>query len=331
MLALTATHADVLWSEAMHASSCAPLRIAMTGSNGFIGIALHDHLHASGHEVIRLVRNTAHDASHEASWNPTAPFQLSEDLSGLDAVVHLAGANIAERRWTRRRRTLLRSSRVEATQHLVAALMNLPEPPRAFVQASAIGWYGNRGDDVLSESASSGTGFLAALANDWEQAGAPIASDHTRRVVLRIGMVLHSDGGAIKRLRPLFRLGLGGPLGSGRQWVSWIARDDLVALIEQSCSDERLAGPINAVAPIPVRNAELTRSIARWCHRPAIVPAPPWGLRLALGCMADELLLASQRCQPGVLNAMNHPFRHQTVDSALSGNSSIAAIPPQKP
>ncbi len=324
-------HADVYGLTAMHASFCAPLRIAMTGSNGFIGIALHDHLHASGHQVIRLVRNTAHDASHEASWNPTAPFQLSEDLSGLDAVVHLAGANIAERRWTRRRRALLRSSRVEATQHLVAALMNLPEPPRAFVQASAIGWYGNRGDEVLSESASSGTGFLAALVNDWEQAGAPIASDHTRRVVLRIGMVLHSDGGVIKRLRPLFRLGLGGPLGSGRQWVSWIARDDLVALIEQSCSDERLAGTINAVAPIPVRNAELTCSIARWCHRPAFVPAPSWGLRLALGRMANELLLTSQRCQPEVMNEIILPIRLRSVDLALSGDSSNTSILPQNP
>ena len=314
----------------MPASPCEPLRIAITGSTGFVGNALIGHLHRGGHDVVRLVRHRA-TAPDEVQWTPQEPFQLSERLSGLDAVVHLAGAGIADRRWTQRRREVLRHSRVEATANLVDALRALPDPPVAFVQASAVGWYGDRGDEVLDESSPPGTGFLAELARDWEQAGAAIDNEQTRRIVLRIGMVLHPAGGAIKRLRPLFRMGLGGRLGSGRQWVSWIARDDLVELIAVCCRDDRYAGVINAVAPAPLTNAQLTRAIARWCRRPAILPAPRPGLRLALGRMADELLLGSQRCLPGVLNTRGYPFRLQSVDSALSYGDSIRVSQYLKP
>jgi uncharacterized protein (TIGR01777 family) len=292
------------------------LRIAITGSSGFIGHALVDKWRLGGHDVVRLLRATG--GSQDVVWSPHAIAAPDPRLEGLDAVVHLAGAGIADRRWTASRREVLRSSRVEATKHLAASLAQLDRPPKVLVQASATGWYGDRGDEWLSESAPRGHGFLSELCADWEQASILLDERGTRRVQLRIGMVIGPEGGALARLLPIFRLGLGGRLGHGRQWMSWIARHDLLAVISTAITNSALAGPVNAVSPNPLTNRAFTKSLASACRRPATFPAPKSLLRLALGEMAPALLLTSQRCRPDALAAVGHKFRHTNVDSALS-------------
>jgi uncharacterized protein (TIGR01777 family) len=259
-------------------------------------------------------RPAAHD---EVQWNPEAAFTPDPRLERVDAVIHLAGAGIADRRWTAARREVLLRSRVDGTRFLVEALQQLNDPPAAFVQASAIGWYGDRGDEILTEDAPRGTGFLSGLAYAWEHAGEPIEQVGTRRVILRMGMVLSGTGGALARMKPVFRIGLGGRLGHGRQWVSWIALQDLIGIILRSCGDVKLRGPVNAVSPGPVTNRDFTRGLSRAWRRPAILPAPAWALKLVLGGMAGELLLSSQRCVPGVLEAMGHEFTHTTIFEAV--------------
>jgi hypothetical protein len=263
-----------------------------------------------------LVRHVP-TAADEVRWDPESSFTPDPRLEKLDAVVHLAGAGIADRRWTASRREVLLRSRVDGTRFLVEALQQLEHPPAAFVQASAIGWYGDRGDEILTEQSPRGQGFLSGLAYAWERAGEPIEQTGTRRVALRMGMVLSASGGALARMKPLFRLGLGGRLGNGRQWVSWIAMPDLIDIIIRSCSDETLRGPVNAVSPNPVTNREFTAAMARHCHRPAVLPAPAWALTMGLGGMAGELLLSSQRCLPAILTASEHRFTHKTIENGL--------------
>ena len=292
------------------------LRIAITGSSGFIGHALVDKWRLGGHDVVRMLRSTG--GSQDVVWSPHAISAPDPRLEGLDAVVHLAGAGIADRRWTASRRVVLRSSRVDATKHLAASLAQLDRPPKVLVQASATGWYGDRGDEWLSESAPRGHGFLSELCADWEQASTLLDERGTRRVQLRIGMVIGPEGGALAKLLPIFRLGLGGRLGHGRQWMSWIARHDLLAVISTAITNSALAGPVNAVSPNPLTNRAFTKSLASACRRPAAFPAPKPLLRLALGEMAPALLLTSQRCSPDALTAVGHKFRYTNVDSALS-------------
>ncbi len=256
-------------------------------------------------------------AADEVRWNPKGSFTPDPRLEKLDAVVHLAGAGIADRRWTASRREILLRSRVDGTRFLVEALQQLGHPPTAFVQASAIGWYGDRGDEILTEQSPRGQGFLSGLTYAWERAGEPIEQIGTRRVTLRMGMVLSASGGALARMKPLFRFGLGGRLGNGRQWVSWIAMPDLIDIITRSCSDETLRGPMNAVSPNPVTNREFTAALARQYHRPALLPAPAWALTMGLGGMAGELLLSSQRCLPAALTASGQCFIHETVETGL--------------
>jgi hypothetical protein len=290
--------------------------IAITGGSGLVGTALRRRLQEGRTTILRLVRR-APVAADEVQWDPQAAFSPDPRLENLDAVVHLAGAGIADRRWSTARREVLLRSRVDGTRFLVEALQQLSRPPAAFVQASAIGWYGDRGDEILTEASPRGRGFLAGLTYAWERAGEPIEQVGTRRVALRMGVVLSTSGGALARMKPLFRLGLGGRLGSGRQWMSWIAMPDLIDIIIRSCGDPLLQGPINAVAPNPVLNRVFTAALARRCHRPAVLPAPAWALKAGLGGMAAACLLSSQRCVPAILMASGQRFSCNTIDSGL--------------
>jgi uncharacterized protein (TIGR01777 family) len=294
------------------------LRVAISGASGLIGSALHKDLAADGAQVIRLVRRPA-IAADEVSWMPAGdgPAVAPAALAGLDAVIHLAGAPIADRRWTAARKAELRASRVQPTSRLAAALAATNPPPRALLCGSAIGYYGNTGDRAVDESAPQGAGFLAELVRDWEAAAAPAARAGIRVVSLRSGIVLAAGGGMLKRLGPLFRLGLGARVGSGRQFFSWISLTDEIRAIMRIIEDQELAGAINLTAPNPVTNSEFTKALAAALGRPALLAAPEFALRAALGEVADELL-ASARVTPGRLTAAGFTFRHPDIASALS-------------
>jgi uncharacterized protein (TIGR01777 family) len=292
-------------------------RIAITGASGFVGRALAARLEQSGHAVVRLVRGPAH-APGCVRWQPDTGELDVRALGTVDAVVHLAGENVAGGRWTAARRAAIAASRGPATQLLARSLARLPVPPTTLVSASATGIYGDRGDECLDERSPPGHGFLAEVAKAWEAGTQPAATAGIRVVHLRIGMVLDQSGGALARMRLPFRLGLGGRLGSGRQWLSWIHRDDLVAAIAFALATASLRGPVLAVAPEPVTNREFTRALGRALHRPAFLPVPAFALRLLLGAMADELLLASQRAVPRALAAAGFRFDHPNLPDALA-------------
>lgn len=293
-----------------------PMVIAMTGSSGLVGTALAAFLSTGGHRVIRLVRRDPHTAD-ERRWEPSKP--AADLLDGVDVVVHLAGESIAGR-FTDAHRRAIRDSRIEPTRRLAEVAAAAGGGPRTFVSASAIGFYGyDCGDTVLNEDSPRGDGFLADVVADWEAATAPAADAGLRVVTVRTGIVQSSAGGTLKLLRPLFAAGLGGRLGSGRQWLSWIGIDDLLDIYYRALYDTRLTGPVNAVGPEPVRNAEYTRALAATMHRPALLPVPSFGPRLLLGKQgAVELAEANQRVRPGRLDALGHRFRSTTVTDALA-------------
>lgn len=293
-----------------------PLVVAMTGASGLVGSALSAFLTTGGHRVIRLVRGApAHE--DERHWDPQAP--AAGLLAGVDAVVHLAGESIAGR-FTDSHRKAIRDSRIEPTRLLAAAAAEAPDGPKTFVSASAIGYYGfDRGDVQLTEDGSRGDGFLADVVTDWEAATTPASDAGLRVVLVRTGIVQAAAGGTLRLLRPLFAAGLGGRVGDGRQWLSWIGLDDLIDIYHRALYDDRLSGPVNAVGPEPVRNAEYTKELARVLHRPAVLPVPSLGPRVLLGAQgARELAEASQRVVPAKLLALGHPFRHPDVADALA-------------
>lgn len=294
------------------------LVVAVSGASGLIGQALCALLTTGGHRVVRLVRRPP-AAPDEARWDPVAGVAAAERLDGVDAVVHLAGENIAAGRWTRRRREALRRSRVESTRLLLRSLAELPHPPRAFLCASAVGIYGDRGAEVLDEDNVlwNARGFLPAVCRAWETQAAAAGRMGMRWVGLRFGVVLSPAGGMLARLLPVFKMGLGGPVGSGRQYVSWISMDDAIGAIYHALVDKHLTGPVNVVAPHAVTNAELTANLARVLGRPAVLRVPRWAARLALGQMADEALLGSTRAVPAVLSRTGYPFRHPELEAAL--------------
>lgn len=291
------------------------LTIAMTGSSGLVGSALAAFLSTGGHRVIRLVRGEPAD-ENERRWNPDNP--AADLLTGVDALVHLAGESIAGR-FTPAHRRAIRDSRVEPTRRL-AEVAASTTGFGSFVSASAIGYYGyDCGETELDESSPRGQGFLADVVADWEAATAPAAAAGRRVVTVRTGIVQAAAGGTLRLLRPLFAAGLGGRLGSGRQWLSWIGIDDLLDVYYRAVYDDRLAGPVNAVAPNPVRNEEYTRALAETLHRPARLPVPSIGPRLLLGRQgAMELAEANQRVAPAALQALGHRFRQPTVADALA-------------
>lgn len=292
------------------------LRIAVTGASGFVGRALVADLRAAGHVPIALVRRGA-GAPDTASWDPVRGELDERALGAVDAVVHLAGENVAGGRWSTARKQAIAASRGPATERLCRRLAGLAHPPRVLVAASAIGIYGDRGDEVLDETSAPGQGFLADVARAWEAGTRPAAEAAMRVVNLRIGLVLDRDGGALARLRLPFRLGLGGRLGSGRHWMSWITRADLVRAIGFALADDRMRGPVLATSPHPVDNRAFTAALGRELHRPAVLPVPGFALRLVFGELAT-MLLASQRCAPRRLLDAGFTFTHPTIDVALT-------------
>ncbi len=299
------------------------MKVALAGASGFVGRALARHLEQAGHEVLRLVRRPA-EGPTEIVWHPSSgEVEQRERLEGVAGAVNLAGSNLAAGRWTEARREEILRSRVECTRTLVAVLAHLNHPPRVLVSASATGYYGNRGEEELTEASGPGEGYLAEVCHAWEEEARVAELVGIRTVRLRTGLVLGA-GGALAKLRPLFRLALGAPLGGGRQWISWIALEDLVRVIRRSLDDDQLCGPVNAVAPAPVRNAGFTAALARALRRPTFAPVPAFLLRAVFPGLADELLLASARVRPRRLQEAGFAWTQADLDGAL--RAALAAM-----
>jgi uncharacterized protein len=291
------------------------VKIAITGASGLIGSALVPVLEQDGHAVVRLVRRPPRDGG-EIGWDPARRALDPAALAGVDAVIHLAGAGIGDRRWTAAYRRELRESRVDGTTTISEAIARAEPRPRALLSASAVGWYGDTGDRAVDETAPSGEGFLAELCREWEGATAPAERAGVRVAHLRSGLILAPGGGLLGRLLPIYKAGLGGRLASGRQYWSWISLADEIRAMRWLLDGDQ-SGPVNLTGPQPVTNAEFSGTLGRVLHRPALLPAPALALRIAIGPFADEGVIAGQRVLPGVLTAAGFPFRHTTVERAL--------------
>jgi uncharacterized protein (TIGR01777 family) len=294
------------------------MNILVSGSTGLVGTALIPALTAAGHEVIRLVRVKSRTPSKEIiGWDPAASYIDAAGLEGLDAIVHLAGEPIASGRWNSTKKARIRDSRVQGTRLLCEALSHVARPPQTLVCASAIGYYGDRGDEVLTESSSSGKVFLAEVCRDWEAACEAARHKGIRVVNARFGVILSTTGGALAKMLTPFKMGAGGVLGSGRQYMSCISIDDCVGAIVHSLNTDSVAGPVNVVGPTPVTNREFTKALGRVLGRPTVFPMPAFAARLAFGEMADELLLGSDRVEPKKLLESGYSFRHCDLETAL--------------
>ena len=295
------------------------MRVAIAGASGLVGSALCAFLEERGHRVLRLVRQSTNDSAavspDEISWNPESGTIDAAALQGVDALIHLGGASIAKR-WTAKHKARIHSSRVDSTRLLSETLARLEHGPRAFLCASAVGFYGDRGDEELTEQSASGGGFLANVCRAWEDATEPARNAGIRVVNLRLGMVLSAAGGALATMLPPFRIGLGGVLGSGRQYVSWISLHDVVRAIEFLLHSE-IEGPANFTAPRPVDNRTFTKTLGHALGRPTIAPAPAFAIRLALGEMGKNLLLGSTRAIPAKLEQAGFRFAHPDLEAAL--------------
>ena len=294
------------------------MRIAVTGASGFLGSALVPALRADGHEVMRFVRGAA-AGPDERPWDPAARRLDPAHVADLDAVIHLAGAGVADKRWTEQRKAVVLDSRVDGTT-TVAQAMAEAQGPRILLSSSAIGWYGDTGDRVVDETAPSGRGFLADVCRQWEEATAPAEAAGIRVAHLRTGIVLSGDGGALAPQLRVARLGLGAPLGSGRQWVSWISlRDELSAIRHLLTAD--VEGPVNLVGPAPVTNRDFTKALGRAVHRPTLpIAVPGIALKALLGPFAEEAVLAGQRVEPAVLQRSGFRFDDADIDTALAAS-----------
>ncbi|MBK9342590.1 MAG: TIGR01777 family protein [Dehalococcoidia bacterium] len=285
------------------------MRVAITGASGLIGTALAARLKSEGHDVRPLKRGAA------ADWDPATGWIRPGALEGIDAVVHLAGESIGKGRWSPKRKQELRSSRIDSTRLLVSEISKMASPP-VFVAASAIGYYGNREDEVLDETSARGEGFLADLVRDWEAESMKAEDAGARTVLLRFGVILAKEGGALPQMMLPFKFGAGGRLGSGRQWFSWVALEDAVSILIRSLTTD-MSGVYNVTAPEPVTNRELTKALSKVLKRPAIFPVPPFALRIVLGESANELLLAGQRVLPRRLLDAGYSFRQTEISTAL--------------
>ena len=288
--------------------------IAITGATGFIGRALAEQLAREGHVIRRLTRSPS--GATDFAFDPARRHLDPQALEGAHAVVHLAGEPIAQR-WTAGVKRRIRESRVEGTRLMAETIAALQSKPRVLISGSAVGIYGDRGDEMLTESSAPGTDFLAEVAQAWEEAAAPARAAGVRVAHPRTGIVLHRSGGALEQMLLPFRLGAGGALGSGRQWWSWISLHDTVAALRFALDSERIVGPFNLVAPAPVTNAEFTRALGRALHRPTVAVVPAFALRLLFDGMADAALLASQRVKPEALLAAGFAFQHRQLEAAL--------------
>jgi uncharacterized protein (TIGR01777 family) len=289
-------------------------RILVSGVSGPIGAALLPSLKAGGCDVVRLVRGVATGAE-QISWDPAKPI-APDAVSGFDAVIHLAGESIVGR-WTAAKKAKIRDSRVVGTRNLAQALAQADHKPRVFVCSSAVGYYGDRGDEVLREQSAPGTGFLSEVCREWEGATEPAADAGIRTVRLRTGVVLSPAGGALGKMLTPFRMGVGGEIGNGRQWMSWIDVEDMIGAIRHVLKTDLVRGPVNMVAPKPVTNSEFTRTLASVLSRPAIFPMPAFAVKLAFGEMGETVLLGGQRVEPAQLIASGYPFRFGDLRASL--------------
>jgi uncharacterized protein len=304
------------------------MKILVAGSTGLVGNALVGALTKDGHTVCRLMRPESLVAGgtkdgFNVAWNP-ATGELGGAAVGADAVVNLAGASIAGGRWSAERKALLRSSRIDTTRALVGALAKMNARPRVIVSASAIGLYGNRGDELLTEESKVGTDFLAGLAKEWEAEALKAEAIGIRVVLARFGIILAREGGALAKMVTPFKLGVGGRLGSGKQWMSWVTLEDVIGILRVAIEKAEVRGAVNVVAPKPVQNIEFTAVLAKSLHRPALFPAPAFALRFVLGEMADALLLSSQRVLPQKLEQFGFRFRHPDLAFAMGAVLSAA-------
>jgi hypothetical protein len=293
------------------------MKILVTGSTGLVGSALLPFLKSQGHEVFRLVRSQAKAGPSEIYWDPEQGIDDTARLEGLDGVVHLAGENISEGRWTEEKKARIRDSRVRGTRSLSEALARLAQPPRVLISASAIGDYGNRGEEIMREESAPGSDFLARVCREWEAATEPAAQKGIRVVMLRFGVIFSGKGGALAKMLTPFKLGVGGKLGSGRQYMSWITLDDVIGVINHALVNENLRGPVNVVAPNAVTNYDFTKTLGRVLSRPTLFPVPAFAIRLAFGEMGDAALLSSTRVEPARLKESGYTFQHPELESAL--------------
>jgi uncharacterized protein (TIGR01777 family) len=299
------------------------MKILITGSTGLVGTALTQDLQRASHTVCRLIRpgtttqSIGNTQGFDVNWNP-ATGELGGAAVGADAVVNLAGASIAGGRWTPQRKALLRSSRVDTTRALVQALAKMSARPRVLVSASATGYYGNRGDETLTEESQPGTDFLSGIAKEWESEALKAEALGIRVVRARFGVILSKQGGALPQMIRPFQFGVGGKIGTGKQWLSWIALDDVIAILRLAVENANITGPLNVISPQPVTNADFTKILATALHRPALFPVPAYALRLIFGEMAEALLLSSQRVLPYQLQKLNYQFHHPDLAAALT-------------
>lgn len=289
-------------------------RILVSGASGLIGAALLPSLRNSGYSTVTLVRRPA-TSDGEIAWDPAKPISPNS-VSGFDAVIHLAGESIIGR-WTTSKKKKIRESRVSGTRNLAQALAGVPRKPPVFICSSAIGYYGDRGDEILKEESSPGTGFLPEVCREWEAATEVAAKAGIRTVQIRTGIVLSTTGGALAKMLPPFKLGLGGILGNGRQWMSWIDIQDMVGAIEHILKPDQLQGPVNMVAPEPVTNVEFTKTLASVLKRPAVFPVPAFMVKLAFGEMGETVLLGSQRVEPVKLVTSGYSFQFRELRASL--------------
>lgn len=295
---------------------CEPVRILVTGSTGLIGSALVSHLENEGHSVTRLIRSEPRDGNG-VQWDPDAGSIDAVRLNGLDGVVHLGGENLASGLWTTAKKEAIRRSRVVSTELLARTVAGLTEPPKVFACASAVGFYGDRGDAIMSEDCVPGDGFLASVCQDWETATAPASDAGIRVANMRFGLVLSPAGGALEKMLLAFRMGFGGHVGSGRQYVSWVSIGDVVRAIHYVLSTDSLAGPVNVMSPNSVTNHEFAKALGHVLHRPSICHVPKFVVRGIMGQAADELLLSSCRAVPKRLQEAGFQFDHPDIEGAL--------------
>ncbi|HEV7746910.1 MAG TPA: TIGR01777 family oxidoreductase [Pyrinomonadaceae bacterium] len=293
------------------------MKILIGGSSGLVGTALIKSLEAQGHEIFRLVRH-APNSKTEVEWSPDRYSIALARIEGFDAVINLAGESIAEGRWSDDKKRRIRESRVKGTKLLGDALANLTVPPKTFICASAIGYYGNRGDEILTENSSPGSEFLADVCVEWEKATSLAAEKGIRVVNARFGVILDKNGGALAAMLPPFRMGVGGKIGSGKQWLSWIALADVIGALNFALEHNSLNGPVNFVAPAPVTNAQFTKTLGRVLSRPTLFPIPAFGVKLIFGEKGEALLLGGQRVAPKQLSSNGFQFEYSQLEAALA-------------
>ncbi len=293
------------------------MKILLTGSSGFVGSEFKEFLEKDGNDVYCLIRDKILENEKSIFWSFEDNIIDSSQTEGMDCIIHLAGESIAAKRWTIKQKYKIRQSRIKSTKFLIKTISKLQSPPKLFLCASAIGFYGDSGDKVVDENTSGGEGFLAEVCRSWEHEGQPLRNMGIRVVNMRFGMILNRKGGALKKMLLPFKLGLGGRTGNGRQYISWISLDDVVSAIQFIIKNDKIEGPVNFVSPNPVTNKHFAKTLAKVLHRPAIFPLPAIIARLLLGEMADELLLSSIRVEPAVLMQNGFAFKHETFKLAL--------------